>query len=250
MHVVTVVVARTVWESGVHALKREQILGFYENKTRSWKEVGGEDRPMIFFDPAHERGTWEIFAAWLYGDIQRAPAVTLARSSPMDPTRRTRSSSPPVASPSQFALGRSPRSFPRRPHRRRRPGRGADQGQHPERHLSTRAPDRGRFSPGSRRRTRRSCSTSSSVKKASRSSLPTILLRRARSRRRSGGLGIEAVFFLWRGGGGGGIDRGKNGGAAVRFCGVFAVFSEYFATQPMQPTHPELLETGLDIMGE
>ncbi|MDR3401596.1 MAG: substrate-binding domain-containing protein [Chthoniobacter sp.] len=74
--VVTVVVAQTVWESGVHALKREQILNFYENKTRSWKDVGGEDRPMIFFDPAHEHGTWEIFAAWLYGDIHRAPAVT------------------------------------------------------------------------------------------------------------------------------------------------------------------------------
>jgi phosphate transport system substrate-binding protein len=76
MHVVTVVVARTVWESGIHALKRQQILNFYENKARSWKDVGGEERPMIFFDPAHERGTWEIFATWLYGDIQRAPAVT------------------------------------------------------------------------------------------------------------------------------------------------------------------------------
>jgi len=75
MHVVTVVVAQTVWESGVHALKREQVLNFYENKTRSWKDVGGEERPMIFFDPAHERGTWEIFATWLYGDIHRAPAV-------------------------------------------------------------------------------------------------------------------------------------------------------------------------------
>ncbi|MEP6668910.1 MAG: substrate-binding domain-containing protein [Chthoniobacter sp.] len=75
-HVVTVVVARTVWDSGVHALKRQQILDLYENKARSWKDVGGEERPMIFFDPAHDHGVWEIFAAWLYGDIHRAPAVT------------------------------------------------------------------------------------------------------------------------------------------------------------------------------
>jgi phosphate transport system substrate-binding protein len=74
--VVTVVVSRNVWESGVHALTRQQILNFYENKSRRWKDVGGEDRPMIFFDPAHERGPWEIFAAWLYGDIHQAPAVT------------------------------------------------------------------------------------------------------------------------------------------------------------------------------
>lgn len=74
--VVSVVVSRNVWETGVHALKREQVLGLYENKFRSWKDVGGEDRPMIFFEPAHERGPWEIFATWLYGDLRIAPAVS------------------------------------------------------------------------------------------------------------------------------------------------------------------------------
>jgi phosphate transport system substrate-binding protein len=72
---VAVVVAKNVWDSGVHALKREQIARFYQNEASRWKEVGGEDRPMIFFEPAHEKGPWEIFATWLYGDIQRAPAV-------------------------------------------------------------------------------------------------------------------------------------------------------------------------------
>jgi phosphate transport system substrate-binding protein len=73
---VAVVVSRTVWETGVHALKREQIASLYENRARSWKDVGGEDRPMVFFEPAHDKGVWEIFATWLYGDTHHAPAVS------------------------------------------------------------------------------------------------------------------------------------------------------------------------------
>jgi phosphate transport system substrate-binding protein len=73
--VVAVVVARLVWESGIQALKRDQILGLYESKLRNWKDLGGEDRPAQFFEPAHDRGVWEIFASWLYGDIHKAPGV-------------------------------------------------------------------------------------------------------------------------------------------------------------------------------
>ena len=72
---VAVVVARSVWESGMHALKRGQVTDLYESKVRSWKDLGGEDRPLKFFEPAHERGPWEIFATWLYGDTRRAPGV-------------------------------------------------------------------------------------------------------------------------------------------------------------------------------
>jgi phosphate transport system substrate-binding protein len=72
---VAVVVSRAVWDSGVHALKRGQIIDAYENRARNWKDLGGEDRPVLFFEPAHDRGPWEIFASWLYGDIHKAPAV-------------------------------------------------------------------------------------------------------------------------------------------------------------------------------
>jgi len=75
VHAVAVVVSRPVWESGVRALKREQLIDAYESRVRSWKELGGEDRPLLFFEPAHDRGPWEIFANWLYGDIHKAPAV-------------------------------------------------------------------------------------------------------------------------------------------------------------------------------
>lgn len=74
--VVSVVVSQAVWAAGVHALKRDQIANLYENRVRSWKEVGGEDRPMVFFEPAHDKGLWEIFATWLYDDIHRAPGVS------------------------------------------------------------------------------------------------------------------------------------------------------------------------------
>jgi phosphate transport system substrate-binding protein len=73
---VAVVVSRAVWESGVHALKREQLIDAYESRARNWKDLGGEDRPLLFFEPAHDRGPWEIFATWLYGDIHKAPAVS------------------------------------------------------------------------------------------------------------------------------------------------------------------------------
>jgi phosphate transport system substrate-binding protein len=76
MQVVAMVVSRLVWEGGVQALKREQIMGLYENKIRNWKEVGGEERPTQFFEPAHDKGPWEIFAKWVYGDVHKAPAVT------------------------------------------------------------------------------------------------------------------------------------------------------------------------------
>ena len=72
---VAFIVSRPVWESGVRALTREQATNLYEKRVQSWKELGGEDRPIKFFDVAHGRGVWEIFAGWLYGEARKAPAV-------------------------------------------------------------------------------------------------------------------------------------------------------------------------------
>lgn len=72
---IAVLVSRAIWESGVRALTRAQITALYEGRVASWKELGGEDRPPKFFESAHGRGVWEIFASWLYGDLRRAPAV-------------------------------------------------------------------------------------------------------------------------------------------------------------------------------
>lgn len=72
---VAFIVSRPVWESGVRALTREQVTNIYENRVQSWKQLGGEDRPIKFFDVAHGRGVWELFAGWLYGEARKAPAV-------------------------------------------------------------------------------------------------------------------------------------------------------------------------------
>ncbi len=66
-------VARDVWEAGVRALTRDQMVKIYEGDLRNWKEVGGPDEPIKFYNPKRGRGTWELFATWLYKDQRLAP---------------------------------------------------------------------------------------------------------------------------------------------------------------------------------
>jgi phosphate transport system substrate-binding protein len=72
---IVLLASRAIWESGVRALQREQIMEIYEGRVPSWKRFGGEDRSPKFFEPAHGYGVWEIFVTWLYGDARKAPAV-------------------------------------------------------------------------------------------------------------------------------------------------------------------------------
>lgn len=70
------VVSKDVWEGGVRALTREEVRRIYEDDVESWSEVGGPDRPIVFFNKEPGRGTWEVFADWLYGDADEAPFVS------------------------------------------------------------------------------------------------------------------------------------------------------------------------------
>ncbi|MCM2316652.1 MAG: phosphate ABC transporter substrate-binding protein [Thermoanaerobaculia bacterium] len=72
---VALVVSRDVWEGGVKALSRQQAKDIYEGKVTNWKQVGGPDRRIVFFNKEPGRGTWEVFAHWLYGNPKNAPAV-------------------------------------------------------------------------------------------------------------------------------------------------------------------------------
>ncbi len=76
---VAVVVSRDVWRSGVKALSRGEIQAIYEKRIRNWKEVGGADQRILFYNKEPGRGTWEVFADWLYGDSQKAPLVSFPR---------------------------------------------------------------------------------------------------------------------------------------------------------------------------
>jgi phosphate transport system substrate-binding protein len=73
---VALAVSRDVWEGGVRALTRNQVQALYEGRVRNWKEVGGPDQRVAFFNKEPGRGTWEVFAHWLYGDAKKAPLVS------------------------------------------------------------------------------------------------------------------------------------------------------------------------------
>lgn len=73
---VALVVSRDVWEGGVRQLSREQLQGIYEGRIRRWSELGGPDRRIVFFNKEPGRGTWSMFAGWLYGDADKAPLVS------------------------------------------------------------------------------------------------------------------------------------------------------------------------------
>jgi phosphate transport system substrate-binding protein len=53
------------------------VRGIYEGKIKNWKELGGPDRRIAFFNKEPGRGTWEVFVHWVYGDAKKAPQVNL-----------------------------------------------------------------------------------------------------------------------------------------------------------------------------
>jgi len=72
-HVVALGVSSDVWDGGVHGLSREQLRAIYEKKINNWKQVGGPDLPIVFFNADEGRGVWEMLIQWIYGSSKRAP---------------------------------------------------------------------------------------------------------------------------------------------------------------------------------
>ena len=71
--VVALGVSADVWQGGVHALKRSQLRAIYEGKLTNWRQVGGPNEAIVFFNAAEGRGTWELFIQWLFGDSKKVP---------------------------------------------------------------------------------------------------------------------------------------------------------------------------------
>ncbi len=69
------IVSHDVWQGGVRAIDREQMQAIYERKTTNWKSLGGPDRRIAFFNKEPGRGSWEVFADWLYGKAENSPPV-------------------------------------------------------------------------------------------------------------------------------------------------------------------------------
>ncbi len=72
------VVNKDVVEGGVKALSKEEVKAIYEKKITNWKEVGGKDQAIFFYNKEPGRGTWEVFAKWVYTKIKLVPPVSHA----------------------------------------------------------------------------------------------------------------------------------------------------------------------------
>ncbi len=73
MQAVALIVPHDVWEGGVHSLTKAQVRDIYEGTILNWKQVGGADAPIKFFNSERGRGVWELFVTWLYGETRKAP---------------------------------------------------------------------------------------------------------------------------------------------------------------------------------
>jgi phosphate transport system substrate-binding protein len=84
---VALVVSRDVWDGGLRALSRDQMRGIYEGRFTNWKDVGGAEGRIAFFNKEPGRGTWEVFATWLYGSAKDAPPVSFPEVGGNEETR-------------------------------------------------------------------------------------------------------------------------------------------------------------------
>src|SRR4051812_20383118 len=90
---VAIIVSKDVWDSGVRALTKQQIQDIYESKVTNWKDVGANKSIRIaFFNKEPGRGTWEVFAHWVYGNPKAAPQVSFPEVGGNEETRNKVSS--------------------------------------------------------------------------------------------------------------------------------------------------------------
>jgi phosphate transport system substrate-binding protein len=84
---VALIVSPDVWQGGLRSLSRGQMKDIYQGRVTNWKDVGGPDRRIVFFNKEPGRGTWEVFAHWLYGDPKKAPQVSFREVGGNEETR-------------------------------------------------------------------------------------------------------------------------------------------------------------------
>jgi len=84
---VAMVVNADVYNRGVKSLTKKQVQDIYEGRITNWKQVGGPDEKIVFFNKEPGRGTWEVFAKWVYGDPKKAPEVSFPEVGGNEETR-------------------------------------------------------------------------------------------------------------------------------------------------------------------
>lgn len=84
---VALIVSRDVWEGGVKSITKQQAADIYEGRIKNWKDLGGPDKRIAFFNKEPGRGTWEVFVHWVYGSSKNAPQVSFPEVGGNEETR-------------------------------------------------------------------------------------------------------------------------------------------------------------------
>lgn len=84
---VAIIVSADIWEAGVREISKAQLKAIYEGEIKNWKELGGPDRRIAFFNKEPGRGTWEVFTHWVYGNSKLAPQVSFPEVGGNEETR-------------------------------------------------------------------------------------------------------------------------------------------------------------------
>ncbi len=84
---VAMIVSKDVWDGGVKTTTKQQMKDIYEGKITNWKDLGGADQRIAFFNKEPGRGTWEVFAKWAYDDYHNAPQVSFPEVGGNEETR-------------------------------------------------------------------------------------------------------------------------------------------------------------------
>jgi phosphate transport system substrate-binding protein len=84
---VAMIVSKDVWDGGVRAVTKQHLQDIYEGKITDWKDLGGKAQRIAFFNKEPGRGTWEVFAHWIYGDPKKAPQVSFPEVGGNEETR-------------------------------------------------------------------------------------------------------------------------------------------------------------------
>lgn len=84
---VALIVSRDVWEGGVKSITKQEAADIYEGRIKNWKELGGPDKRIAFFNKEPGRGTWEVFVHWVYGSPKKAPQVSFPEVGGNEETR-------------------------------------------------------------------------------------------------------------------------------------------------------------------
>jgi phosphate transport system substrate-binding protein len=106
---VALIVSKDVYDGGVRSLTKAQAKAIYESKVTNWKDVGGPDRRIAFFNKEPGRGTWEVFVHWVYGGPKAAPPVSFPEVGGNEETRNKVAGTPGALSQlsSSWADGKS-----------------------------------------------------------------------------------------------------------------------------------------------